>query len=1029
PVTPVEQIVAAAFAEVLGLERVGLDDNFFALGGDSIVSIQVVARVRARGIAITPRQVFDRRTVEAVAGVAETIGTDTHLPVLAEMPGGGVGSMPLTPVMRYLLERGGSFTRFNQSMVLTLPAGIDRAGLRATLAAVIDRHDMLRARLRHTGSGAWELEVGAAGTVDADGLIEHVRVGAETDGQDLAGIASTALDAALAALDPMAGAMLRAVWLDPEDRTLPGRLLLVAHHLVIDGVSWRILLPDLAVAWQQVSAGRAPHLPTVGTSMRTWAHALEREAMSSRREEELDWWRGVVDGPDPLLAVRVLDPAIDLTVRQHDVRVPADVTRALLTTVPELFHGGVNDGLLAALGLAVRKWRSQRGVECASTLIRLEGHGREENVVPGAELSHTVGWFTSVFPIRMDSSGIDTDDALAGGASMDAAVKAAKEHLRAIPDKGIGYGLLRYLNPDTGQLLPTAAPGQISFNYLGQATVGSALSAPGTGSAWLPDNTLGRTEQVQDTTVDAWASAAIDINAIVIDGCLEASFAYPDTLFDQGEVEQLAGLWVQALTALAGRVSVAGAGGRTPSDLDLVSVSQTDIEVWEQRYPGLVDVWPLSPLQTGLLFHAQLAESSLDVYTAQIVVDLNGTLDVARLRRATETLLQRHSNLRAAFATDTTGVAVQIISAGSAEPAWAEHDCRGDQQAAAQIATDELRHRFDLSDTHPIRFTLIRVAADRWRFAVTNHHILLDGWSMPLLMTELFTLYRADSDVSALKPARSYRSFLEWVTTQDSERSLQVWGEALSGLTEPTLLAGSEAGRGREITAVSEQYWCELDEDHTRMLRKVAADIGVTTNTLLQTAWAVVLAGLTGRTDVVFGATVSGRPPQVSDVESMIGLFINTVPVRVQLQSTQIVEELLQTVQSEQAALLDHHHCSLADIQTAVGSGELFDTLLVFESYPIDTDAIAQLSGDLNGLTVTNTEGTDATHYPLGIVAVIGAELKLRLGYATDLFDTRTVHEIGTRLLRVLEAFVTDPRARVGQIELLDEYERHQILS
>lgn len=410
-----QETIAAVFAEVLGLERVGLDDSFFALGGDSIVSIQLVSRAKARGVVFTPRDVFEQRTVAGLAAVAETVETaEASAATLAELPGGGVGTMPLTPIVRFMAERRGAFGRFNQTFALELPVGIDRAGIAATVGAVIDRHDMLRASLYRDG-GDWIVETAAPGSVEVDALIDRTEFDAGVADAELVEIASAALDASLDRLDPAAGVVIRFVWLDPSSADRAGRLIVLAHHLVVDGVSWRILVPDFVMAWGQRTAGQTLELVAPATSMRAWAHALERAAYSTERVAELDYWRSVVAAADPLLTERPMDPAIDTSgvVEKLRVEVSPEVTKALLTTVPALFHGGVNDGLLTALALATAKWRARRAGTRGddSLLIRLEGHGREEGIVPGADLSRTVGWFTSIFPVRFDLSGIDIDAA------------------------------------------------------------------------------------------------------------------------------------------------------------------------------------------------------------------------------------------------------------------------------------------------------------------------------------------------------------------------------------------------------------------------------------------------------------------------------------------------------------------------------------------------------------------------------------------------------------------------------------------
>ncbi|WP_432120204.1 condensation domain-containing protein, partial [Streptomyces sp. bgisy032] len=371
--------------------------------------------------------------------------------------------MPLLPVGAWLTELTPQHDRFSMSLICDLPVGIGEAELLGTLAAVLDRHDVLRSRLvRGEGGCGWELEVSAPGSVPVAGLVRRVSCDGRWRSPGWRAVAARELDAALGGLDPAGGVMARFVWFDAGGGTA-GRLLIVLHHFVVDGVSWRILLPDLAQAYARVREGRAAGLAGVGTSVRRWAHALVEEA--GRRGSELGYWRGVLGESEPVLGRRGLDPVVDTmaTVRTVRVVVPAGVTRALLTSVPAVFGGGVNDGLLAALGLSVARWRGRERV-----LVRLEGHGREEVVVPGADLSRTVGWFTSMFPVRLDVSGVDVDEAFAGGGAAGRVVKAVKEQLLAVPDRGVGFGLLRYLHPVAGGELARAAQPQIGFNYLGR---------------------------------------------------------------------------------------------------------------------------------------------------------------------------------------------------------------------------------------------------------------------------------------------------------------------------------------------------------------------------------------------------------------------------------------------------------------------------------------------------------------------------------------------------------------------------------
>ncbi|NEW52841.1 amino acid adenylation domain-containing protein, partial [Nocardia cyriacigeorgica] len=1026
PVTEIEAIIAEVFAEVLGVDQIGVDDSFFALGGDSILSIQLVSRAKARGVVFTPRDVFERRSVASLAEVA-TLGAAPGQIRLEELPGGGVGEIPLTPIMAQILAGGSSYDRFSQSMALRLPEGIDRDTLVATITAVFDHHDVLRSRLRRDGQ-SWTFEALERGAVDIDALVHRVEASADITEAELTELATAEFDAALGRLDPAEAAMAQFVWFafDGDRRDV---LLIVAHHFVVDGVSWRILIPDFAVAWSQLAAGQSVTLPTNGTSMRRWAHSLVDAAADAERVGELPFWQQVAATPDPQLGTRAFDPEVDTfaTVERVEVTLSAEVTDAVLTAVPSLYRGGVNDGLLSALAMAVARWR---GDEHGSALIKLEGHGREEEVVPGADLSRTVGWFTAAYPVRLELGGADLDDAFAGGAALGAIVKSVKEQLLGVPDKGLGYGMLRYLNDETGAQLDGGSTGQISFNYLGRMSAGE-IPEELTELGWVPVADLGQLDVEMDR--DMPANAVLDINAIVTDGAdgpeLGASFAFPSGLLSQERVREFADLWVAALEALAAHARRPEAGGFTPSDMALVRVGQTDLEQWEREFPALSEVWPLSPLQSGLLFHALMTQATVDVYTMQAVVDLGGSLDVSRLRAAAQGIIDRYPNLRTAFVTDSSGQAVQVVL-DRVEAPWTEVDLRELPEAERlgelqrRIAADQATH-FDMSVPPLMRFTLFRTGETQWHLAITTHHILLDGWSMPLLMRDLLVLYAVRADQTALPRVASYRNFLGWLAGRDREESLRAWARALDGVGEPTQLAPQP--RGAEQYEIGKLI-TQIDADRTRKLTKHAAELGVTVNTLVQAAWGILLGRLTGRGDVVFGATVSGRPAELPGVESMVGLFINTLPVRVRIDDRQSVGELLEGLQHEQADLLDHHYVGLTDIQRVAGPASQFDTLLVFESYPMDKEAISAASS-IDGMSVTGVGVNDATHYPLTLLVTAESTIELTLKYLSSRFTADEVEVLSTRLQRVLDTLVGDPAKPVGDIDILDAGERARLLA
>ncbi|MGV9779705.1 condensation domain-containing protein, partial [Streptosporangium sp. NPDC003464] len=356
------------------------------------------------------------------------------------------------------------------------------------------------------------------------------------------------------------------VWVDAGPG-VSGRLVVAVHHLAVDAVSWRVLLPDLFAAWQAAVRGGAVALAPVPTSFRTWARRLQDEARD--RAGELDLWIDILDGPDPRVGSRPLDPRVDTvaTLRSLRLTLPPGRTEPLLTTVPAAFHGRVNDVLLTGLALAVAHWRRKRGGRGSSVLLDLEGHGREE-ISSGTDLSRTVGWFTALYPVRLDAGVTGWADERA----VAQAVKRIKEQLRAVPNP-LGYGLLRHLNPGTAPELAGLPRPQIVFNYLGRVAVAE-------GDWNLVPAALGGHDPGMPV------AHALEINVTVHDRPdgphLEAVWSWPAGVLTEAEVRELAETWSGALEGLAAH----GPGGYTPSDL-LVDLDQDEIDriqaAWEKR--------------------------------------------------------------------------------------------------------------------------------------------------------------------------------------------------------------------------------------------------------------------------------------------------------------------------------------------------------------------------------------------------------------------------------------------------------------
>ncbi|GAB4583083.1 hypothetical protein Ntsu_09150 [Nocardia sp. IFM 10818] len=459
----------------------------------------------------------------------------------------------------------------------------------------------------------------------------------------------------------------------------------------------------------------------------------------------------------------------------------------------------------------------------------------------------------------------------------------------------------------------------------------------------------------------------------------------------------------------------------------LVELSDDELARLRESYPNLAEVWPLTPLQSGMLFHAQLAESSVDAYMVQFAIDIQGEIEVERVHAAAQAMLDRHVNLRAAFTEDAHGNPLQIV-VDAAELPWDYTDLTAHEPAAALAETERLmaadiaRH-FDMRTGPLLRVTLFRTAADRYRLCITSHHILIDGWSMPLLTQDMLLLYAANGDASQVPPVRPYRDYLAWLAARDHSAARAAWREALAGFTEPTPLAAVD--RSREISSGIGEIGFDLSADETTALMRAAADAGVTPNTVVQAAWGLLIGRSTDRDDVVFGATVSGRPPQLAGIETMVGLFLNAIPVRVRLSATDTLTDVLRGLQREQAALLDHHHVGLGEIQEIAGVDGLFDSIVVFSSYPVDGESLDAAAEPIDEAGILGATAVNGTHYPLTVmVQPVGEQLRFNLKYLRDLFDEESARAIAQRLSALVGRFVADPRARVAEVDALLDGER-----
>ncbi|WP_410606755.1 non-ribosomal peptide synthase/polyketide synthase [Amycolatopsis sp. lyj-109] len=969
PRTDAERLLAEIWADVLGVGEPGVDDNFFALGGDSILSIQVVSRARRRGLRLTSRDVFRHQNIAELALVA---GAEAA----AEPEAGFTGRAPLTPIQRWFFETG-HHDHFTMSTLAELDPDTDLPALETALGVVLARHDALRTRF--TGDGRQEFRPGAE--------LPALRHASESDTADISTVAAEAR----ATLKVGEGPLVAPVLITSPGT--PPRLLLVVHHLVVDGVSWRILLEDLETAYRQVAAGQPVDLGPAPASYLRWADRLAGHSF----DDELPYWTGVLDGVVPDLPVDAAGENTAGSARTVTVGLDAETTDALLHQVPEVYRTQINDVLLAALGRVLARWTGRDRV-----LISLEGHGREE-IFADLDLSRTVGWFTAEYPVALTVPAAE---------DWGPTLKAVKEQLRAVPGKGLGYGALRRHDDPVPQ---------VSLNYHGQWTAGGDDGLyRGFGGDLGPDVDPERPR-----------TALLDVVGIVDGGRLELAWTYAPDIHREDTVRGLAEQVLTALREIAAHCATPDAGGRTPSDFPLVRLDQSTVDTLAGDGREVEDIYPLTPLQAGMVFHT-LVDDGSPAYFEQVRIRLAGVTDPAALAAAWQRVVDRTPVLRTRLVWTGVEEPVQVVDRAATLPVT-HHDWRdlgpADRETAlAEALAADRAVPFDLTRAPLTRLTIAALPGDEVDLVWTSHHVLFDGWSSAQVFAEACEQYAAAT--AGVRPAlvtrRPYRDYLGWLAGRDQAAADAFWRDTLAGFDAPTALPydrpPAEAHQSRSTDSVR----IELPPAATLRLREFARTHGLTVNTVVQGGWALLLAMLSGDRDVVFGTTVSGRPADLTGVETMIGLFINTIPTRVRVDATLPVARWLGQLQAAQSEARDHDFVSLARLRplSDVPAGQnLFDSMVVFENYPISEPATA------GAPRVVEVASADATNFPLCLRASLDDGLALDLAYDPALFDAGTVTTMTDRLIRLLDAVTADPDRPLARVPWVDAAERARVLA
>jgi amino acid adenylation domain-containing protein/non-ribosomal peptide synthase protein (TIGR01720 family) len=993
PRNEIEAKLVEIWQSVLGVSEVGIHDSFFDLGGDSIKALQVSARLQSQQFKIELKELFQHPTVGELSGYV--------IPLRRRAEHGNVvGKVELTPIQYWFFtQKMSEPQRLVQTMILYRATGFEERLLRQVFDKIVAHHDALRMVYQAQGE---EFTQYNRGTQGAGYSLEIIDLHNEAGYEPKINAAATRIRNSI---DLKNGPLVKLGLF----KTGQGDHLLIAiHHLVVDGVSWRIILEDLAVAYGQVSHGSPIRLPAKTDSYQEWAQRqLEFSKSSALRKEAIHWQRLESVGVEKLPRDSEVRTSLVKDSRVLRLTLTTAETEQLLKQVNRAYHTEINDILLTALGRAVHDWCG-----AGKVLISLEGHGREA-IIPNINLTRTVGWFTTIYPVLLDLTEV---------ADLSWLIRTVKESIRRIPNKGIGYGILKYLARDECRdTLGFTLNPEISFNYLGQFDRDS-----NTGIFELSGISGGQEDGNRERQY------SLDIYGIVTGGRLELSFSYNRKEYREETIREFVNGYQKRLLEIVEHCLSRETATLTPSDLGDKELSLSELAKLTLQFGAKIQsIYPLSPMQSGMLFYSLLDRKS-EFYFEQVSFDFKGDFDPKLFERSFNILMQRHEVLRTNFISRDLSQPRQVVLIEKQLKIYLQDlESRNDGERQALIAAYKQKDRergFDLSSDGLIRLAVLKTGPESHTVIWSYHHILMDGWSAGTIIKELFQIYQAMKEGRLLKlePVPLYRHYIDWLENQDEEVARQYWRKYLHNYERNAVLPkkASPGKTGYRMRSIHFRF----SEAQTRQLEQTASDHGVTLNTVFQSIWGVLLQKYNNLNDVVFGAVVSGRPAEIAGIEKMVGLFINTIPVRIQGEGNTGFSTLIKAAQTAALESEKYSYRSLTEIQgDTLLKQNIFDHIVVFENYPVEKE-ILEFNVTPSALQIGRVEVFDQTNYDLNVVVILGKELEVELNFNELIYDEKLLQRVGEHFWELARAVIARPEIRLAELEMLTEAERRQVL-
>ncbi|MEO1049766.1 MAG: amino acid adenylation domain-containing protein [Bacteroidota bacterium] len=990
----IQETLISVWQDILDNDNIGIKDNFFLLGGDSIKAVQIAARMHKGGYKLQVRDIFLYPDIEQLWSYVVQLDQKID-------QGQVEGEVALAPIQaEFFADNEEDLHHHNQSVLIYAENGFDEQILQSVFQKIQSHHDALRmtfdlskGQIKQTNHASdYPVSLEIFDLSSSDNAVKEMNL---------------KMKEIQSGIDLNKGPLMRLGLFRMSDGD---RLLIAIHHLVIDGISWRILLEDIDSLYQQYKAGKEAALPLKTTSFQSWSRELQSHAYSVAFLKEKAYWKGLLDQDFRKInkdfdyeEARVGEMEnISLTLNQ-------DFTNQLLTKANEAYNTEINDLLIASLIMSLRQFYDSERIA-----IALEGHGRQE-LFEHLNISRTVGWFTTIHPVVLNTEHID---------DLSFYISEAKEALRQAPNQGIGYGMLRHLSDSehTADIDFDKEP-DVLFNYLGQFDTFKE-----NGQYRIADEPT--QFEISDNRI---LKQCLDVSGMINEGQLTLSISYSPNQFKVSTIQQLGASYKNNLQTLITHCIDQQRTQLTPHDLTLKTLAINQIRDIEEQFGHQVkDIYTLSPIQEGTLFHVLYEETK--AYHHLLSYRMHGRLEMDKVRETITELKLRYDVMRTAFIHENVDKPLQVVLQDR-EIEVTYEDLRNSSEEEANRYIEDFKNKdiergFDLQNDTLFRLAILHVSDKEFELIQSHHHIILDGWSANLLNREFHAIYESLLKQDSL-PERpqviQYNKYIEWLLQQEAEASRNYWGQYLQGYEKQATIPASKP---------SDQYTLGIDaltlrKDKTSRLTGLAAANNVTLNTLVNAIWGVLLSRYNDTRDVVFGTIVAGRPVEVNGVEEILGHFINTVPVRVKYDPQEGLDKLLGRLHDDAIEGRKYHYSSLADIQTLTAlKQDLIDHIVIFENFPVDRQITdASLIDSDHKLAVTDVDEYLQTNYAFNLMVIPGEELTFKFSFDSNQYTREFIDQIKKHLLNVIDQLTVPETDALGNVQLMSPEEQRQLVA